>query len=391
MIDYRKLGFVSTKQHTICEFEGKMLIEHVITRSGFSNQYSILYQKRAPTHEVNAEIFKHENPFFPSFKIKHKHDLKRLHFQTGHYKNSGTMLESRAILLTNKSCSVGIVQISKNDKYFFSNADADEVFFIVEGDGILQTILGEIDYKKSDYLFIPKCIPYRFLPNNPSNMLIIEGNNNFDIPQEFKQNTGQIRLDAPYNHRDFKSPTRLPAIQDNENFPIIIKKDHQLSIHEYTDFPYKIVGWDGWYWPFCFSVNDYQPKTSSIHLPPTAHTLFSGENFYVMNFVPRILDYHPKAVPCPWPHSNIDCDEVIFYVSGDFTSRKGISNYSISYHPSGIPHGPHPERYEQSVGAKFTQELAIMVDTFEPLSITEAAMTLEDPKYHYTWNSHSHL
>jgi homogentisate 1,2-dioxygenase len=391
MIDYRKLGFVSAKQHTICEYEGKMLAEHVITRDGFNEHYSILYQKRAPTHEIKTESFKHDNPFFPSINKTNNPDLKRRHFQTPIYKKEGTMLESRATLLVNDHCSVGISNLSKNDHTFFSNSDADEVYFVAEGAGTVQTIMGEIDYKKGDYLFIPKSIPYRFLPIEKSNMLIIEGKKKFGIPTEYRLPLGQIKLEAPYNHRDFHSPSRLLTIDENENFPIIVKKDNQLTIHEYTDFPYKVLGWDGWYWPFSFSVYDYQPKTSSVHLPPTVHTVFSGNKFYIMNFVPRVLDYHPKAVPCPWPHSNIDCDEAIFYVSGDFTSRKGISNYSISFHPAGIPHGPHPERYEQSVGAKYTQELAIMVDTFEPLFVTEAAMVLEDRKYHYTWDSHDHL
>lgn len=391
MIDYRKLGFVSAKQHTICELDGKMLIEHVITRDGFNDHYSILYQKRAPTHEVNVEVYKTENPCFPTCNKSNSPELKRRHFQTPMHKKEGTLLESRATLLFNASCSVGVANLTKSDSSFFSNADADELYFVSDGDGILQTVMGEIDYKQGDYLFIPKAIPYRFLPNTKTNVLIVEGTHKFGIPQEFKLPNGQIKLEAPYNHRDFQTPTRLLNLPENENYPIIVKRDQSLTKHEYTDFPYKVVGWDGWYWPFAFSVYNYQPKTSSVHLPPTVHTVFSASKFYVMNFVPRMLDYHPKAVPCPWPHSSIDCDEVIFYVSGDFTSRKGISNYSISFHPSGIPHGPHPERYEQSIGAKYTQELAIMVDTFEPLFVTEAAMILEDKKYHYTWDTPNHL
>lgn len=391
MIDYRRLGFVSSKQHTICEYDGKMLTEHVITRDGFNDHYSILYQKRAPTHEISTELYKHENPFFPNYNKVNNSDLKRRHFQTQLFQKEGILLDSRATLLVNNNCSVGIANISASDQSFFSNSDADELYFITEGNGIVQTVMGELNYKKGDYLFIPKSIPYRFLPVEKSKVFIVEGNKKFGIPFEFRLSLGQIKLDAPYNHRDFISPSRLMQIEENDNFPIIVKKDNQLTIHRYTDFPYKVVGWDGWYWPFLFSVYDYQPKTSSVHLPPTVHTVFSGENFYIMNFVPRVLDYHPKAVPCPWPHSNIDCDEVIFYVSGDFTSRKGISNYSISFHPSGIPHGPHPERYEQSIGAKNTQELAIMVDTFAPLHITEAGLLLEDRKYHYTWDSYEYL
>lgn len=391
MIDYRKLGFISEKQHTICEFENHMLAEHLITRDGFNDQYSILYQKRAPTHEVKAEFYEHKNPFFPSIVAKENKSLQRRHFQTNQCKQNGNMLEARMTLLANASCSVGVAKLNKSDSVFFTNGDADELYFVSEGKGTLQTIMGEIDYVEGDYLFIPKGIAYRFLTQTSNHMFIVEGKKQFGIPKEFRNSQGQIKLDAPYNHRDFRSPSRLLNLNFKENFPIIVKKENQLTLHEYTDFPYQVVGWDGWYWPFAFSVHAYQPKTSSVHLPPTIHAVFSGYQFYIMNFVPRLLDYHPKAIPCPWPHSSVDCDEVIFYARGNFTSRKNISQHSISYHPNGIPHGPHPEKYEESIGVTRTEELGIMVDTFEPLYATEAALLIEDKTYHMSWNSKDFL
>lgn len=391
MIDYRKLGFVSDKQHTICEFEGQMLVEHVVTRDGFNDLYSILYQKRAPTHEVKAEPYSNNNSSFPSTVKKENRGLKRRHFQTNQCTQVGNMLESRATLLMNASCSVGVSKQNKSDAVFFVNGDADELFYISQGKGILQTIMGEIDYIEGDYLFIPKGIAYRFLTEVENHMLVVEGKNHFGIPKEYKNVQGQIKLDAPYNHRDFRSPSRLLNLNLKENYSIIVKKENELSIHEYTDFPYQVVGWDGWYWPFAFSIYAYQPKTSSVHLPPTIHTVFSANNICIMNFVPRLLDYHPKAIPCPWPHSSVDCDEVIFYARGNFTSRKNISQHSISYHPNGIPHGPHPHKYEESIGVTKTEELGIMVDTFEPLYATEAAQLIEDKTYHTTWNSKEFL
>lgn len=385
MIDYRKLGFVSEKQHLICEWDEQMIAEHVITREGFSDAYSILYQKRAPTHEISSEIYQIDNPFFLAQVKGADRNLTRQHLQTFQLNSDGGTIETRMTLLANSSCTVGVSKQSKDDELFFCNSDADELYFVAQGQGTLQTIMGEIDYVAEDYLFIPKSIPYRFLTQTKNNMLVVEGKNQFGIPKEFRNQNGQIKLDAPYNHRDFRSPNRLANI--TKNIPIIVKRHDQLTIHKYTDFPYQVVGWDGWYWPFAFSVSAYQPKTSSVHLPPSVHAVFSGKQFYVMNFVPRLLDYHPKAVPCPWPHSNIDCDEVLFYVRGDFTSRKGISQYSISFHPAGIPHGPHPGKYEGSLGLVRTEELAIMVDTFEPLHLTEAAMGIEDKKYHLTWDS----
>lgn len=391
MLDYRQLGFVSEKQHTICEYEGQMLVEHVITRDGFNDLYSILYQKRAPTHETKTEEYKQSNVFFPHAAKLDSKELQRRHYQTQNYSKTGTTLQTRATLLFNSTCSVGVTTQTQNDDVFFCNSDADELYFISAGSGTLQTVMGELNYRKGDYLFIPKSIPYRFLTRTQNHMLVVEGTQNFGVPQEFKNTRGQIKLDAPYNHRDFRGPERLLSLNSGENPPIVVKRDNTLTKHEYTDFPYQVVGWDGWLWPFAFPVDAYQPKTSSVHLPPSVHTVFSGHRFYVMNFVPRLLDYHPKAVPCPWPHSNVDCDEVLFYVHGDFTSRKGISRHSISFHPGGIPHGPHPEKYERSVGVQRTDELAIMVDTFEPLCATEAARSMEDKNYHYTWDSKEFL
>jgi homogentisate 1,2-dioxygenase len=393
MIDYRKLGAISEKPHTIFEVDGKMVAEYVFTRDGFSDLYSILYLKRAPTHETNVKSIELQNPFFPvrNTGSPQASQLLRRHVKTSLIPQGKDFLESRTTLYFNDDCSVGIAKFSETSSSFFSNGDSDEMYFVAEGSGTLQTIFGEIDYGPSDYLYIPKSVPFRFLPKGPQYLMAIEGRKSFGIPKEFRVPQGQLRMDAPYTHRDFRGPERLLSLKPTENFPIIIMRGGFLSSHEYTEWPYQCVGWDGWVYPFAFNVNAYQPKTSNIHLPPTVHAAFSGQNFYIMNFVPRIVDYHPKAVPCPYPHHNVDCDELLFYVHGEFTSRKNISQYSMSFHPGGVPHGPHPEKYEASVGARETNELAIMVDTFAPLRSTEAAMKYEDKDYHYSWNSKEHL
>jgi homogentisate 1,2-dioxygenase len=399
MIDYRQLGFVSDKQHTICDLNGKQLIEHVITRDGFNDVYSILYQLRAPTHETKSYFYQNKNPYFPYSPCK-KTELivptqdtktndallpKRRHFRSFHNELQGNLLQTRATFLYNSSCTVGVAHLTTSDECFFANADADEIYFVNEGQGCVETVMGIMHYSKHDYIFIPKSIPYRFKPNAPSYLLIVEGNKNTGIPKDFRNTQGQLKLDAPYNHRDFTPPKELLTLAENDNPPIIIKRFNVLTSHEHTEFPYNVVGWDGWYWPFIFPIKNYQPKTSNVHLPPSVHAMFSGAQFYIMNFVPRLLDYDPKAVPCPWPHSNIDCDELLFYVHGDFTSRKGIGQYSMSFHPGGIPHGPHPEKYERSIGLRKTDELAIMVDTFEPLYPTEIALKFEDQQYPSSW------
>jgi len=396
MIDYRRLGAVSPKPHTIFEVDGKMVAEHVFTRDGFSDLYSILYQRRAPTHETKAQRWTNPNRHFPQAPTEGTQgnadfNLLRRHVKTPSLPSGGTMLGSRATLFFNADCSVGVAKPNRADDVFFVNGDADELYFVAEGGGVLQTMFGEIDYVAHDYLFVPKGTAYRFLPMGLQNLLVIEGRKDFGIPAEFRHPKGQLRLDAPYGHRDFRSPSRLTNFKPGENFPIVVKKDGALSWREYTDWPYQVVGWDGWVFPFAFAVGDYQPKTSTIHLPPSIHSVFAAQGFVMMNFVPRLVDYGKNAIPCPYPHSSVDCDEILFYVDGNFTSRKSIGQYSISFHPAGIPHGPHPEKYEQSIGARETSELAVMVDTFAPLLMTAVAQAFEDPNYHFTWDSQDDL
>lgn len=391
MIDYRRLGAVSEKQHTVFEYEGKIVAEHVFTRDGFSDLYSILYQKRAPTHEVSVEPWKNVNPGFPHRSADGLELLKRRHVKTPKLPLGGLLLESRRTLFFNDDCTVGVARPDRTCEDFFINADADEMYFVAEGAGILQTIFGELDFKEGDYVFVPKGVASRFVFEKPLYLFIVEGSKDFGVPREFRLSQGQLRLDAPFTHRDFRSPDRLLQISNEKNPAFIVKKLNRLSCHKYTEFPYQVIGWDGWCYPFAFSVHAYQPKTSSVHLPPTIHTVFSGRGFYMMNFVPRVLDYAKNAVPCPYPHSSVDCDEILFYVRGEFTSRKGIEQYSISYHPSGIPHGPHPQKYEMSIGVRETNELAVMVDTFSPLKMTRSAAELEDEQYHLSWNTKDYL
>jgi homogentisate 1,2-dioxygenase len=391
MIDYRRLGAVSEKPHTVFEFEGKMVAEHVFTRDGFSDLYSILYQRRAPTHEVEVESYKSSNPHFPHKPLASEVELKRRHIKTPLHPQGGSFLESRKTLFFNDDCSVGVARPDQSCQEFFINGDSDEMLFVAEGQGVLQTAFGEIDFYEGDYLCVPKGIAYRFVVKNPLYLFCVEGRKDFGVPREFRLPQGQLRLDAPYTHRDFRSPSRLLNLSTGENPAFVVKRNQKLSLHRYTEFPYQVIGWDGWCYPYAFSVHAYQPKTSSVHLPPTIHTSFAGRGFYIMNFVPRIVDYAKNAIPCPYPHSSVDCDEILFYVKGHFTSRKGIDQYSISFHPGGIPHGPHPEMYEKSVGARETNELAIMVDTFAPLKMAEAAVALEDQGYHYSWNTKEHL
>lgn len=387
MIDYRRLGMVSPKPHTVFEVDGKMLAEHVFTKEGFGDVYSILYQRRAPTHETRVKALPAGKQGFPAAILPESEVVTRRHFVTPKAPLLPQLLEARTTLLANADCSVGVARFNAAGEVFFSNGDADELFFVSQGKGVLQTMFGEIDYGPHDYLFVPKACPYRFVPEGAHCVLAVEARRGFNVPKEFRQPVGQLKLDAPYSHRDFRSPERLLTLDPGSNPGIVVKRGNRLSLHEYVEWPYQVLGWDGWCWPFAFNVHAFNPKTSTVHLPPSSHLAFAAQGFVVMNFVPRIVDYHPRAIPCPYPHSSVDCDEVLFYVDGNFTSRKGIGRESISFHPGGIPHGPHPEMYERSVGVGRTDELAVMVDTFAPLFPAASGAACEDPSYHLTWNS----
>ena len=391
MLDHRSLGQLPRRPHTVFKNDGEMVAEHVFTRDGFSDLYSILYQKRAPTHETSVEMLTPPNPYLLAEPAPPQKLLKRRHVQSQNIPFAAEYLAGRQTLFINDDCSVGVAKFNGPSKDFFSNGDSDELHFVVQGQGVCQTIFGELDYKYGDYIYIPKSVPYRFIPKGGDQVLMVtEGNKGLGIPSEFRLAQGQLKLDAPYGHRDFKSPQRLLDVS-GENPSITIKRFNALTQHTYTEWPYDVVGWDGWVYPFTFDVKDYRPRTTTLHLPPTSHTIFAGENFVVMNFVPRKVDYAEGAIPCPYPHSSVDCDEVLFYVEGNFTSRKGISSQSLSFHPGGIPHGPHPGKYEASVGDEKTDELAIMVDTIAPLTLTKASLENEDDSYHDSWNTKEHL
>lgn len=397
MIHYARSGILSPRAHAELKVDGQLLAEHVFTREGFDGQYSILYQKRAPTHEAAVAELELGSGFRPASGGLPCRDLSpmRQHFRSSAlpFSRNAGYLANRVILLSNADCTVSLCHTDGPDERFFQNGDADEIIFVAEGGGTLETIFGELAYRKHDYVVVPRGVPYRLRFSTSTQrhrLMVVEAFRGFRIPRVFLNEFGQLRLDAPYNERDFRWPRELLAAR---NYPpdIALCRNRTLSLHSYTEWPYQVVGWDGYVYPFALNVHDYKPKTSTYHLPPTAHCVFEARGFVMMNFVPRLVDYGEGAIPCPYPHSSIDCDEVLYYVDGDFTSRKGIEQYALSFHPAGIPHGPHPEKYEMSIGSRRTEELAIMVDTFSPLAVTEEGKQLRDAGYHYSWNTKEHL
>lgn len=392
MIHYHRLGSVPPKHHVTHYEDGKLLMEQCMTRVGFDGTYSILYFRTPPTDECKVSVM--ELPGFCPVEPLAEQALHRRHLRTQEIKHGGDFLTGRRTVLMNDDVRVSICKPNASGKDWFSNADGDECWFAYEGGGVVETIYGPLSFRKHDYVLIPKGTPYRVHPEGGTGtFLAFESSSYIDLPQQFRNASGQITMDAPYCHRDFRVPTELLKFDEGAHgkgpYPLIVKSGNRLSVHEYEHFPWDLVGWDGFAYPVAFSIHDYQPRTGSVHLPPTTHVTFAGRGFIICSFVPRKVDYYHqgehKAIPCPYGHASVDCDEILYYVQGNFTSRKGIDRESISLHPMGVPHGPHPGTYERSVGVDRTNELAVMCDTFKPLRLTPTGAAVEDKDYNFTW------
>ncbi len=399
MLDRVCLGTVARKHHVVLRDEkGQLLYEHCFTRKGFEGAYTIFYERALPPRDIAHRIA--SLPPDPESYLDE--GLHRRHLLSGRAEGSGDHIATRRVLLSNSDVAIGVCRPQVRMPRYFSNADGDELYFVQSGSGTIESTFGLLPYRAGDYLLIPRGTIYRIVPDplaepkSESVWLFVEGRRYLEIPPNFRNPWGQLRMDAPYSHRDFRRPMQLceksgadfaspTNSASSGRYPIIVKRGgiyHEI-IRD-TD-PMAIVGWDGYVYPIAFNIADYQPKVGRVHLPPTVFSTFVGGGFIVCSFVPRLCDFDTDAIPCPYPHSSIDCDEVIFYVSGEFTSRRGIGPTSISHHPAGIPHGPQPGAYEASLGKKQTNEVAVMIDTFAPLGLTADARALEDPNYHDSW------
>lgn len=394
MIHYHSLGKKPPKPHTSFYEDGKLLMEHCHTREGFEGPFSVLYYRVPPTDENAVERLS-INGFCP-FEPLAEQPLYRRHIKTQNLTAKGDFLDARRVLLFNADVYMSMVKPTEMSPRFFSNADGDEMYFVNKGTGRFETLFGVLPFKEHDYIQIPRATPYRIHWDgaNPE-FFAFEGRGWIDVPKEYRNRQGQITMYAPYSHRDFRIPMELlkydKASHGDGPYKLVVKRDDTLTVHIHKHFPYDIAGWDGAVYPFAFNIHDYQPKTSTIHLPPTIHVTFAGNEFVICSFVPRKVDYYnrdgSKAIPCPYGHASVHMDEILFYVAGNFTSRRGIDSGSISLHPAGIPHGPHPGTYEKSIGTDRTSELAVMCDTYKQLKLTKVAHELEDKDYHLTWVS----
>lgn len=402
MLDRICVGKVPRKHHTVLrDDQGKLLYEHCITRRGFDGPYSIVYERALPPRDaaLRSPSLAPDGDLWPDAAGERAALLARRHFHGGKVLSDargGDHIATRRLLFVNDDVAIGICRPLRAQGRYFANGDADDLFFVHAGSGTLHTLFGPLRYQPGDYLLIPRGTIYRVVPDaavdaTPPLWLVIEGRSYLEIPSNFRNPAGQLRMDAPYCHRDFRRPERLPEPSGSDfapgQYPIVIKRGGTYHEVVRSTDPMDIVGWDGAVYPIALSIHDYQPKTGRVHLPPTTFSTFVGGGFIVCSFVPRVVDTDENAIPCPYPHSSVDCDEVLFYVSGNFTSRRGVGPGSLSFHPAGIPHGPQPGAYEASIGARRTDELAVMVDTFKPLLATPDALAVEDRSYHATWRA----
>jgi len=380
---YRKVGKIPHKRHTTFKkADGSLHHEQLFGTIGFDGMSSLLYHLHRPT--IVKEIVGQKN-IMPNIEVEKNMKSRRLiGFDV---KPEDDFLESRKAILVNSDVSIVLAAPRKSTTdYFYKNADEDEVIFVHKGSGTLKTFLGNIKFGYGDYLVIPRGMIYQIEFDDEYNRLqITESASPIYTPKRYRNHFGQLLEHSPYCERDFRTPENLETHDEKGDFLMKIKKEGILYDYVYGSHPFDVVGWDGYNYPYAFSIHDFEPITGRVHQPPPVHQTFEANGFVICSFVPRLYDYHPESIPAPYNHSNIDSDEVLYYVDGDFMSRNDIDQGHISLHPGGIPHGPHPGAYERSVGKKETEELAVMIDTFKPLMLTDVAIKLDDGKYFESW------
>lgn len=383
MAHYHKLGQIPHKRHTqFRKPDGTLYSEQLFSTEGFSDDYSLLYHCHPPTQIIKTEPQQDVSPQVAEEKM-----LKHRSFEGFHIKPEADFLKSRVPVLVNGDCHIVLAspQQSMTD-YFYKNTNADELIFIHEGSGKVLTQYGQLPFSYGDYIILPRGTIYQIHFDTPTNRLfIVESFSPLRYPKRYMSRFGQLMEHSPYCERDIRPPQDLLTIDQQGDFLIRAKKKGMLYGLHYGTHPFDVVGWDGCCYPYIFSIHDFEPITGRVHMPPPIHQTFETNSFVVCSFVPRLYDYHPQAIPAPYNHSNIDSDEVIYYVDGDFMSRKSVTRGMITLHPAGIPHGPHPGAVQKSIGAKETKELAVMVDTFRPLMLTKQALDIENQGYVMSW------
>jgi homogentisate 1,2-dioxygenase len=380
---YHRLGQIPRKRHIQFRDNGRLLVEEVLGFEGFSGNESILYHLESPCRIQDAGEFE---PIEHTEWVPDAHVHR--HLETAGLEPEGDPISGRRTLMWNGDIEAAICKPEAQADAFYRNGEGDELFFVHEGTGTLETVFGSVPFKQHDYVYVPRGTTYRFeLDSMPQLWLVFHTPGEIETPNRYRNRYGQLLEHAPYSQRDFHPPEELQTHRDGGEHELIVRVRGGLQHYTLDYHPFDVVGWDGYVYPYSFNVHDFEPRTGRLHLPPPTHQTFQGPNFVICSFCPRELDYDPEAVPLPYHHSNVHSEEIIYYVSGEFGSRKGIEAGSITVHPSGLPHGPQPGLVEKSLGARRTEELAVMWDTFKPLRLTPLARELDDPAYAYSWRT----
>ncbi len=379
---YQKLGKIPQKRHTqFRQPDGSLYKEELFSTIGFDSVLSNAYHINSPAkiESIDKKV--------EMIKVKEWKDasLRPYHFKTKIAEPESNIVFGRKPVMFNSDVIMSICLPNEQPDYFYKNALCDEVIFVHEGDGTLETNFGYMPFKKGDYIVIPRSIIYKFNYSTQPRLLIFEANGPITTPKRYRNQFGQLLEHSPYCERDIRTPNDMVTFDEKGDYVVKIKKGEQVVSIHYDFHPFDIVGWDGYYFPWIFNIEDFMPITGKIHMPPPIHQTFAGPGFVICSFCPRMLDYHPLAVPIPYNHSNIDSDEMLYYVDGNFASRKGVEFASISLHPNGIPHGPHPGTVDAALGKKETLETAVMMDTFRPLKLANWAEEWNDENYYLSW------
>lgn len=376
---YQKRGKIPTKRHIqFRDDSGNLYWEELISREGFSHMYSNVYHIYPPTG-VEA-IGKLKKIDLQAADQTHRHH----HIRTANLNSRGDAISSRIPLFFNSDVVISKAHVTDSMSILYRNGNADEVIFIHTGSGLFKSNFGNMELKPGDYLLIPRGVIWKIDVKDEMRILVTESSSPIETPIRYRNKFGQLLENSPFSERDFRTPDFVGAVDDS-SIEVEVKLRHGIQTYGYQHHPFDLVGWDGYYFPYIFNIKDFMPITGKIHQPPPVHQTFQANGFVICSFVPRLFDYHHDSVPAPYAHSNVDSDEIIYYVEGNFMSRKDIDEQSITLHPMGLPHGPQPGKIEESLGAKETNELAVMIDTFKPLNMTDAALSVDDEDYPYSW------
>lgn len=378
MIDRLAFGELPPKHHVALRQGGQLRYEECLTREGFEGAYTILYHEHRPQAFVARGEPRARAVVFEESGDNHR----RRHYRSAALPTGAEPERARAVLLANADVAIGCAKPTRDDPRYVIDAEADELLFVLQGGGTLRSVLGDLPFQAGDYVSIPKGLLHRFVlaPGEPQHWLSLRFSGALGVPRHFRNPLGQLRMDAPYCHRDFRRPTFRGPLDEGIR-EVVVARRGSSQVFTCSHSPLDVVGWDGALYPWAFPIERFQPRVGAVHLPPTWHGTFDAPGVLVCSFVPRPLDFHPDAIPCPYAHTSDEMDEVLFYVRGDFSSRRGVERASLTLHPAGMPHGPHPGRYEGSIGKRHTDEVAVMLDCRRPLRPTALAREIEDDAY----------